>query len=294
MTTDILVARTVGDVHTVTTAPEPPPLRSRFAQAGRLAVQSIIALPNTPALPQQRQAPPQESKRHATIACIIPCYNEQDTIADVLTSLLAQTRLPDVIHVIVNNTDDDTLEIARKFAGPHSRTVKGRRHDTVIHIHDMGVNADKKVGALNYGYRLCRGYDYILGVDGDTTLDRKAVEWLELEMVDDPRIGGLSAIYSIDKSKIHGVMGKFLVAGQRAQFAGFNMDNLARGRNMAVLGGQCSLFSVMALEAVMRRHHSVPRGCATRRWRTRSCPCRSRTAASARRSAPGRGRTSAR
>jgi biofilm PGA synthesis N-glycosyltransferase PgaC len=73
------------------------------------------------------------------------------------------------------------------------------------------------------------------------------VEYLELEMVDDPRIGGLSAIYSIDKSKIHGGMAKFLVAGQRAQFAAFNLDNLLHGRNMAVLGGQCSLFSVAAL-----------------------------------------------
>jgi cellulose synthase/poly-beta-1,6-N-acetylglucosamine synthase-like glycosyltransferase len=50
-------------------------------------------------------------------------------------------------------------------------------------------------------------------------------------------------------------MAKFLVAGQRAQFAGFNLDNMLRGRNMAVLGGQCSLFSVAALKAVMVKHH---------------------------------------
>ncbi len=119
----------------------------------------------------------------------------------------------------------------------------------------MGKNPDKKVGALNYGWRLSRGFDYILGVDGDTTLHRQCVELLELEMVDDPRIGGLSAIYSIDKSKFSGGMAKFLVAGQRAQFAAFNMDNLLRGRNMAVLGGQCSLFSVSALKKVMELHH---------------------------------------
>lgn len=197
----------------------------------------------------------QEVKRYATIACIIPCYNEEDTIADVLTSLLAQTRMPDSIHVVVNNTDDDTLEIARKFEGNHSRTVKGHRYDTEVFIHDMGVNPDRKVGALNYGWRFARGYDYLLGVDGDTSLHHHAVEWMEQEMVDDPRIGGLSAIYSIDKSKVSGGTAKFLVAGQRAQFAGFNMDNLVRGRNMAVLGGQCSLFSMRALESVMMRHH---------------------------------------
>src|SRR5262245_37356083 len=90
--------------------------------------------------------------RHATISCIIPCYNEQDTIAEVLKSILAQTRLPDVIHVIINNTDDDTPEIARGFAGRHSRKVKGEEFVTTVHVHDMGVNPDKKVGALNYGY----------------------------------------------------------------------------------------------------------------------------------------------
>ncbi|MGY1721250.1 glycosyltransferase family 2 protein [Blastococcus sp. SYSU DS0552] len=196
-------------------------------------------------------------RRHATISCIIPAYNEEATISDVLTSLLSQTRPPDAIHVIINNTDDDTPEIAREYAGEHLRVVKGEAFHTVVHVHDIGENPDKKVGALNYGYYVSRGHDYILGVDGDTTLDRRCVEWLEKEMVTDPRIGGLSAIYTFDKSRVKGAMARFLVAGQRAQFAGFNMDNLVRGRNMAVLGGQCSLFSVRALETVMYRNHQA-------------------------------------
>ena len=200
-----------------------------------------------------------DERRHATISCIIPAYNEEGTIADVLTSLLAQTRPPDAVHVVINNTDDDTAEIAGQFAGEHVRVVKGEAFRTVVHVHDIGENPDKKVGALNFGYYVSRGYDYILGVDGDTTLDRRCVEWLEKEMVTDPRIGGLSAVYTFDTSRVHGAMARFLVAGQRAQFAGFNLDNLVRGRNMAVLGGQCSLFSVRALETVMyRNHQSAP------------------------------------
>jgi cellulose synthase/poly-beta-1,6-N-acetylglucosamine synthase-like glycosyltransferase len=198
-----------------------------------------------------------EEPRHATISCVIPAYNEEDTIGDVLTSLLAQTRLPDTIHVIVNNTDDDTAEIARRYEGEHHRVVRGQEFRTVVHVHDIGSNPDKKVGALNFGYYVSRGADYVLGVDGDTTLDRHCVEWLEKEMVTDPRIGGLSAIYSFDKSRLKGAMARFLVAGQRAQFAGFNLDNLVRGRNMAVLGGQCSLFSMRALETVMYRNHQA-------------------------------------
>jgi cellulose synthase/poly-beta-1,6-N-acetylglucosamine synthase-like glycosyltransferase len=259
--TEILVARTLGDVHTITDLPmipEPksggalvaarPNLASRFAEARRALVAPPAPSPRTEEVPG-------ETARHATIACIIPAYNEEATIGEVLTSLLDQTRLPDVIHVIVNNTDDNTLEIVEPFLGLHERTVKGVVFQTRVFVHDLGENPDKKVGALNYGFRLARNYDFILGVDGDTTLDRHCVEYLELEMVDDPRIGGLSAIYTIDKSKFKGAMTRFLVAGQRAQFGSFNMDNLLRGRNMAVLGGQCSLFSVPALKQVMENHH---------------------------------------
>ena len=50
-----------------------------------------------------------------TIGCIIPAYNEEESIGSVIESLLAQTRLPDVIHVIVNNTTDKTVEIAARL-----------------------------------------------------------------------------------------------------------------------------------------------------------------------------------
>ena len=271
-----LVARTENGAFTVTSladAPEtetvdpvvnlaPQPFGRRVVAASREAVRQFTARPGTGIAVQppvgavmERRGEP--AQRFATISCVIPCYNEQDTIADVLSHLLGQTRLPDVIHVVVNNTDDDTLEIASRYEGEHSRAVKGVEYHTVVHVHDMGANPDKKVGALNFGYKLSRGYDFLLGVDGDTTLDRQAVAWLEKEMVGDPRIGGLSAVYSIDKSRVNGGLARFLVAGQRAQFAAFNMDNLLKGRNMAVLGGQCSLFSVRALETVMQQYHQT-------------------------------------
>src|SRR5690606_33095468 len=66
------------------------------------------------------------STQRSTIGCIIPAYNEEASIAGVITSLLAQTRVPDVIHVVVNNTTDATVRIASEFAGPHEvRTELG-------------------------------------------------------------------------------------------------------------------------------------------------------------------------
>lgn len=194
-----------------------------------------------------------------TIGCIIPAYNEADSIASVLQSLLNQTRIPNVIHVIVNNTTDDTVRVAGEFAGPHMRVDEDGEQFTEIFIHDIGKNPDKKVGALNYGYALVEGCDYLLGVDGDTTAEPTAVADLENEIASDSRIGGISAIYSIDDTTIKGPIASFLIAGQRAQFAAFNMQNMLKGRNMAVLGGQFSIFSTAALRQIMQEtHQSTP------------------------------------
>ncbi|ACQ79246.1 glycosyl transferase family 2 [Beutenbergia cavernae DSM 12333] len=195
------------------------------------------------------------SRTTTTIGCVIPAYNEAGTIKRVLKALLAQTRLPDVIHVIVNNTTDKTFKIARRFAGEHSVTRRGTQQTTRVFVHDLGRVPDKKVGALNYGFRLVRGADYLLGVDGDTVLAKDAVARLEEEMTADPRIGGISAVYTVDNTRAPGPVASFLLTGQRAQFAAFNLHNMVRGRNMAVLGGQASLFRMAALEHVMVANH---------------------------------------
>ncbi len=200
-----------------------------------------------------------EARYRPAIGCVIPAYNEAESIAEVLQSLLAQTRHPDVIHVIVNNSTDDTVAIASRYAGPHTVVVNGAEQFTEIYVHDIGKNPDKKVGALNYGFTLVEGCDYLLGVDGDTTAAPNAVAALEAEISSDTRIGGISAIYSIDDTPFTGLIAPFLIAGQRAQFAAFNMQNMLRGRNMAVLGGQFSIFYIKALRQVMvENHQSTP------------------------------------
>ena len=199
------------------------------------------------------------SVHRSTIGCVIPAYNEEESIADVIEALLAQTRVPDVIHVVVNNTSDATVKIASEYSGPHELHTELGEQFTEVFVHDIGKNPDKKVGALNYGYSLVEGYDYLLGVDGDTIADTKAVEYLETEAVSDSRIGGISAIYTIDDKPIKGVIARFLTAGQRTQFAAFNLQNMLRGRNMAVLGGQFSIFSTNALrDAMQQNHQSTP------------------------------------
>jgi len=233
-----------------------PPLQDTDSAHAPAALSRMSELSHSPGFADDFAAVLENATGHrSTIGCIIPAYNEEESIADVLDGLLAQTRVPDVIHVVVNNTSDQTVKIASEFAGPHEITTELGDQFTEVFVHDIGKNPDKKVGALNYGYALVEGYDYLLGVDGDTVADRRAVEYLETEAVSDSRIGGISAIYSIDDRPIKGLIGKFLIAGQRTQFAAFNLQNLLRGRNMAVLGGQFSIFSTTALRDVMKANH---------------------------------------
>jgi len=228
--------------HALEPMPPSPADQDPFADAPGFDEDFMAVLENT-------------SVHRSTIGCVIPAYNEAESIADVIEALLKQTRVPDVIHVVINNTTDDTAKIAAQYAGPHEITTELGEQFTEVFVHDIGKNPDKKVGARNYGYSLVEGCDFLLGVDGDTIAHPKAVEYLEAEAVSDTRIGGISAIYSIDDRPIKGLVAKFLIAGQRTQFAAFNLQNLLRGRNMAVLGGQFSIFSTNALRDAMKANH---------------------------------------
>lgn len=188
------------------------------------------------------------------VVAVIPAYNEEESIASVLEGLLHQTRLPDEIHVVVNNTSDDTVYEASKYEGTHKLRKKLGLVACEIFVHDIGKAAGKKVQALNYGYNLAKksGADYFLGVDGDTVLDRKALDFMVDEMEGDSRVGGLSAIYGFEDVRGGGALSQFLLAAQKAQFVSFNLDNLLKNRTMSVIGGQGSVFRMKALDAVCK------------------------------------------
>lgn len=228
--------------------------------AGLISRTSLHKMLSTPQLPPVNIHAPValhegENARIARLAVLIPAYNEEKSIGAVLTAILSSTRLPEVVLVVVNGTTDMTLEVIEPFLGRHTRRVRGVEFETEVFVHDMGA-VKGKVNALNEGYRLLgRGqFDYIVGIDGDTIIAPDCIEKLEEEAVGDSRIGGLSALYTCDYNESRGAFGKFLIAGQRATFASFSMDNLLRNRNMAVLGGQCSVFNVKALEAVREEY----------------------------------------
>ncbi|NMM94052.1 glycosyltransferase family 2 protein [Bifidobacterium oedipodis] len=199
-----------------------------------------------------------EARRdHPLIGCVIPAYNEEDSIASVLEALLAQTVIPDEIHVVVNNSTDRTVQEAKPFAGLHRKECRGMPITCAVYVHDIGENPDKKVGALNYGFAMVEAFDYFLGVDGDTVAHEDCVELLLDEIRSNQHIGGVSAIYTVDDRGVRGPIRRWLVAGQRQQFAAFNIKAMQQSREVPVLGGQFSIFSIDALKAVMEANKQM-------------------------------------
>ncbi|MFH8753933.1 glycosyltransferase family 2 protein [Streptomyces rimosus] len=125
---------------------------------------------------------------------LVPARNEEVGVLTSLDSLARQTRRPDLIIVVVNNSTDRTEEIAQRFADDENtpKTV-------VLNFAD---NPHKKAGALNYGLnwlreavggRLARTVRHVLVMDADTELHPKFIERARNVIASDPELGGVSA-----------------------------------------------------------------------------------------------------
>jgi len=125
------------------------------------------------------------SSARATIGCLIPAHNEAESIRSAIASILDQSRLPDVVHVIVNNSTDDTAVFAEEFAGPHTRVVAGVEQSTSLYVHNIGTPgvAGTRSGALDYGFTLVEGYDCFFVLEGDTVAALDDVKKIEDEFV---------------------------------------------------------------------------------------------------------------
>ncbi len=92
------------------------------------------------------------------ISVVIPAYNEEEFIGECLKALQAQTRLPDEVIVVDNNSSDNTSVVAKKLGAK--------------------VVVEKQAGitpARNAGFNAATG-DIIARTDADT---RPHPDWLE-------------------------------------------------------------------------------------------------------------------
>ncbi|PJE63548.1 hypothetical protein COU89_02790 [Candidatus Roizmanbacteria bacterium CG10_big_fil_rev_8_21_14_0_10_45_7] len=111
------------------------------------------------------------------ISVIIPAYNEEESIARVIDSLLNQTRVPDEILIINNNSIDKTKEIALSYQS------KGVR---MINEHEQGLAV-----ARDRGFREAKG-DIICRTDADSIIPSNWISAIGLFFANNPQTIALS------------------------------------------------------------------------------------------------------
>ena len=125
---------------------------------------------------------------------IVPARNEEAGVLTALRSLERQSRRPDLIIVVVNNSTDRTELYAREFAAE-----PGSPETMVLNLPD---NPHKKAGALNHGIRwlteglggpLAGRVRHVLVMDADTELHPKFIERARNVIASDQALGGVSA-----------------------------------------------------------------------------------------------------
>lgn len=104
------------------------------------------------------------------ISILIPVRNEEKSIEACILSCLSQTRTPDEIVVVNDNSDDRTLKILRSF----KKKIK---------VINLSVATGNKSYVQEEGLKYVKG-DIVITTDGDTILDRDFVKNISLEFKD--------------------------------------------------------------------------------------------------------------
>jgi cellulose synthase/poly-beta-1,6-N-acetylglucosamine synthase-like glycosyltransferase len=104
------------------------------------------------------------------ISILIPCFNEEATVAGCISSILAQERLPDEIIAINDGSTDGTRAILESFGSS-------------ITIVDTPANTGAKSHAQEYGLRFVTG-EVLVMTDADTILAPNFIARVEQAFAD--------------------------------------------------------------------------------------------------------------
>jgi glycosyltransferase involved in cell wall biosynthesis len=95
------------------------------------------------------------------ISVIVPCHNYGHYLAQCLTSILEQTRIPDEIFVVDDNSQDNTEEVALQFADKGVRYIRAEFNDPLA--------------ARQLGVRVSSG-EILCFIDADDFIDSTYIE----------------------------------------------------------------------------------------------------------------------
>ncbi|MGB4076775.1 MAG: glycosyltransferase family 2 protein, partial [Minisyncoccia bacterium] len=183
------------------------------------------------------------STRTPTIAMIVPCYNEEATIAATTESLLALHYPKDRLRIILVN-DGST-----DGTGAHMDSYLPHPQVTVIHQKNGG-----KHSALNAGIALASDAELVGCLDADSFVDPEALREM-IACFDEPKVGASTAAMSIHKPK------NILEHTQNAEYIlGIALRHiLAAVNGLYVTPGPFSLYRrdlVLSLGGFRHGHHA--------------------------------------
>lgn len=179
------------------------------------------------------------------VLAVIPAYNEEESIANTVVSLLSQSVRPDKVVIAVNNSTDRTFELASEIS-----KIDG----SMIEVLDLGVIPEKKAGALNQALDLylepINDYTHVLVMDGDTTLSQTFIEDAVNQINNNPDLGAVCGRFVGRKSD------SFLGFLQELEYHRYGQQPKRHNNRTFVLSGTATLFDKFALRLV-RAYRSV-------------------------------------
>lgn len=179
------------------------------------------------------------------VVVLIPAHNESEGIAETVTALSRQTRLPDEILVVSDNSTDNTVDLAKR-AGAHVTETVG--------------NSYKKAGALNQALSAVlprlQEDDFVLVQDADSVLDPEFIESALSHLVADDRLGAVGGVFRGQDG------GGFVGHLQRNEYARYARDVRRLKGRCLVVTGTAAVFRASTLRHVCsaRMSREIPIG----------------------------------
>ena len=178
--------------------------------------------------------------RTTRVLALVPAHNEAGSITETILSLRAQTRPVDEIVVVVNNSTDDTADIARELG---------------VSVWDVGAMGGRKAGALNLALDRFLPHldddDLLLSMDADTVLTDTLIENALRHFAADAQLGALSSNHVVMR---HRNLLELLQAME------YEHDRVMIGRHKGRGGcmtGMAAVFRVAALREVKATYGTV-------------------------------------
>lgn len=167
----------------------------------------------------------------AMITVLVPAHNEATSLPATLASLAAQTRRPDRVLVVSDNSTDATVAVAAA-AG--------------VDVMETSGNTARKAGALNQALAVVPRDGFVLVMDADTVLVPGWIEAALAVLAAEPDVGGVGAVFEAAPPT------SYLELCQRLEWVRYAEETGRTGRTF-VMSGTAALIRWAALADVEAR-----------------------------------------